>query len=35
METWIFQHFSDIESKEIAPGFFSKLIRTDNKCKMT
>jgi len=30
MDTSIFQHFSDIETKEIAPGFFSKLIHTDN-----
>jgi quercetin dioxygenase-like cupin family protein len=30
MDTNIFRHFSDIATKEIAPGFFSKLIHTDN-----
>jgi quercetin dioxygenase-like cupin family protein len=30
MYTNIFRHFSDITTKEIAPGFFSKLIHTDN-----
>ncbi len=30
MDTTIFRHFSDITTKEIAPGFFSKLIHTDN-----
>jgi quercetin dioxygenase-like cupin family protein len=30
MDTNIFRHFSDIPTKEIAPGFFSKLIHTDN-----
>jgi len=29
MDTSIFHRFSDIETKEIAPGFFSKLIHTD------
>jgi len=29
MDTTIFRHFSDIATKEIAPGFFSKLIHTD------
>ena len=29
MDTAIFRHFSDIGTKEIAPGFFSKLIHTD------
>lgn len=28
MDTSIFKLFSDIETKEIAPGFFSKLIHT-------
>jgi quercetin dioxygenase-like cupin family protein len=28
MDTSIFKQFSDIETKEIAPGFFSKLIHT-------
>lgn len=28
MDTSIFHHFNDIETKEIAPGFFSKLIHT-------
>jgi quercetin dioxygenase-like cupin family protein len=28
MDTTIFQHFADIPTKEIAPGFFSKLIHT-------
>ena len=28
MDTSIFHHFSDIKTKEIAPGFFSKLIHT-------
>lgn len=30
MDTSIFQRFSDIKTKEIAPGFFSKLIHTEN-----
>jgi quercetin dioxygenase-like cupin family protein len=30
MDTSIFHSFSDIKTKEIAPGFFSKLIHTDN-----
>jgi len=30
MDTSIFQRFSDINTKEIAPGFFSKLIHTEN-----
>jgi quercetin dioxygenase-like cupin family protein len=30
MDTNIFKHFSDIETKEIAPGYFSKIIHTDN-----
>jgi quercetin dioxygenase-like cupin family protein len=30
MDTTIFRQFSDIATKEIAPGFFSKLIHTDN-----
>jgi len=30
MDTSIFRHFADIETKEIAPGFFSKLIHTEN-----
>ncbi|HEY8782970.1 MAG TPA: cupin domain-containing protein [Mucilaginibacter sp.] len=30
MDTSIFHRFSDIETKEIAPGFFSKLIHTEN-----
>jgi len=29
MDTSIFHHFNDIETKEIAPGFFSKLIHTE------
>lgn len=29
MNTNIFRHFSDINVKEVAPGFFSKLIHTD------
>jgi quercetin dioxygenase-like cupin family protein len=29
MDTSIFHHFSDIKTKEIAPGFFSKLIHTE------
>jgi quercetin dioxygenase-like cupin family protein len=29
MDTTIFRQFSDIATKEIAPGFFSKLIHTD------
>jgi quercetin dioxygenase-like cupin family protein len=29
MDTSIFRHFSDIPTKEIAPGFFSKLIHTE------
>ena len=29
MDTSIFHHFDDIETKEIAPGFFSKLIHTE------
>jgi quercetin dioxygenase-like cupin family protein len=29
MDTSIFHRFSDIDTKEIAPGFFSKLIHTD------
>jgi len=29
MDTTIFRHFSDIATKEVAPGFFSKLIHTD------
>ncbi|MGZ3929397.1 MAG: cupin domain-containing protein [Mucilaginibacter sp.] len=29
MDTNIFRYFSDITTKEIAPGFFSKLIHTD------
>ena len=28
MENQIFNHFADIDIKEIAPGFFSKLIHT-------
>lgn len=28
MENKVFNHFADIETKEIAPGFFSKLIHT-------
>jgi len=28
MDTSIFHHFSEIKTKEIAPGFFSKLIHT-------
>ncbi len=30
MNTDIFRYFSDIATKEVAPGFFSKLIHTDN-----
>jgi len=30
MDTSIFHHFNDIETKEIAPGFFSKLIHTQS-----
>ncbi|MGN6394969.1 MAG: cupin domain-containing protein [Mucilaginibacter sp.] len=29
MDTSIFKHFSDIPTKEIAPGYFSKLIHTE------
>ena len=29
MDTSIFRQFDDIDTKEIAPGFFSKLIHTD------
>ena len=29
MDTKIFRYFSDIATKEVAPGFFSKLIHTD------
>jgi quercetin dioxygenase-like cupin family protein len=29
MDTSIFRLFSDIETKEIAPGYFSKIIHTD------
>jgi quercetin dioxygenase-like cupin family protein len=29
MDTSIFRYFKDIETKEIAPGFFSKLIHTE------
>jgi quercetin dioxygenase-like cupin family protein len=29
MDTSIFHSFNDIETKEIAPGFFSKLIHTE------
>jgi quercetin dioxygenase-like cupin family protein len=29
MDLSVFQKFSDIDTKEIAPGFFSKLIHTD------
>ena len=29
MDTSIFHHFNDIKTKEIAPGFFSKLIHTE------
>lgn len=29
MDTSIFHHFSEIKTKEIAPGFFSKLIHTE------
>ena len=29
MDANIFRYFSDINTKEIAPGFFSKLIHTD------
>jgi len=29
MDTAVFKYFSDIDTKEIAPGFFSKLIHTD------
>jgi quercetin dioxygenase-like cupin family protein len=30
MDTNIFRQFADIQTKEIAPGFFSKLIHTTN-----
>lgn len=30
MDTSVFRNFSDINAKEIAPGFFSKLIHTAN-----
>jgi len=30
MENSVFRAFDDIQVKEIAPGFFSKLIHTDN-----
>ena len=30
MNTPVFQKFADIDTKEIAPGFFSKLIHTAN-----
>ena len=30
MNTPVFQQFADIKTKEIAPGFFSKLIHTAN-----
>lgn len=30
MDTTIFRHFSDIATKEVAPGFFSKLIHTES-----
>jgi quercetin dioxygenase-like cupin family protein len=30
MDTTIFKQFNDIATKEIAPGFFSKLIHTEN-----
>lgn len=30
MDESIFKRFSDIETKEIAPGFFSKLIHTES-----
>lgn len=29
MDTTIFRYFTDIPTKEVAPGFFSKLIHTD------
>jgi len=29
MDTSVFKYFSDIATKEVAPGFFSKLIHTD------
>ena len=29
MDTSVFKYFSDINTKEIAPGFFSKLIHTN------
>lgn len=29
MDTTVFKYFSNIATKEIAPGFFSKLIHTD------
>ena len=29
MDTTIFRHFADISTREIAPGFFSKLIHTE------
>ena len=30
MDTTVFRYLADISTKEIAPGFFSKLIHTDN-----
>jgi quercetin dioxygenase-like cupin family protein len=30
MNTYVFRQFSDINTKEIAPGYFSKLIHTAN-----
>jgi quercetin dioxygenase-like cupin family protein len=30
MNTTVFRQFADIDTKEIAPGFFSKLIHTAN-----
>ncbi|TWR27712.1 cupin domain-containing protein [Mucilaginibacter achroorhodeus] len=30
MDNDIFRHFADITTREIAPGFFSKLIHTDS-----
>jgi quercetin dioxygenase-like cupin family protein len=29
MDTSVFKHFSEITTKEVAPGFFSKLIHTE------
>lgn len=29
MNSTVFQHFNDVPTKEIAPGFFSKLVHTD------